>query len=242
MCPGNKSKSPAVVLVSGGMDSAVTLAIARNRGHSCYGLTFDYGQRHRVELKMATTVCEALGATTQRVFRLGLDDFGGSALTDPEWTVPTGGTGGKDVPTTYVPARNTIFLAIALAWAEILDARDLYIGANAVDYSGYPDCRPEYFTAYERLARLATRAGVENRPIQIHAPLLSMSKSAIIRQGTELGVDFAVTLSCYQPDADGRACGGCDACLFRRKGFAEAGMPDPTRYAAAAANNQVGSA
>lgn len=243
MCPGNKPKSPAVVLVSGGMDSAVTLAIARSQGYNCYGLTFDYGQRHRIELAMAATVCRALGATTHRVFRLGLDAFGGSALTDPKWTVPTGGPdGGESIPTTYVPARNTIFLAIALAWAETLGARDLYIGANAVDYSGYPDCRPEYFAAYERLAQLATRAGMEGRPIQIHAPLLRMSKAAIIHRGIELGVDFAVTLSCYQPDADGRACGGCDACRFRRKGFAEAGTPDPTRYAATAANNQPGSA
>ena len=236
-------KSPAVVLVSGGMDSAVTLAVARRRGHTCHGLTFDYGQRHRVELDMAAGVCHTLGTATHRVFRLRLDEFGGSALTDLAQVIPTHGAHQEGIPATYVPARNTVFLSIALAWAETLDARDIYIGANAVDYSGYPDCRPEYFAAYEQLARLATRAGVEGQPIRVHAPLLSMSKAAIVRQGIELGVVFADTLSCYQPDAAGRACGHCDACRFRRKGFTEAGVPDPTRYAATAQDNdQAGSA
>jgi 7-cyano-7-deazaguanine synthase len=218
----------AVVLVSGGMDSAVTLAVARAAGFDCHALSFDYGQRHRVELEAAARVARALGAASHRVIRFDLAQFGGSALTDPGIAVPEQPAGG--IPVTYVPARNTILLSFALAQAEVLGANDIFIGVNAVDYSGYPDCRPEYIAAFQNLARLATRAGVEGAAITIHAPLIALSKAEIVRRGTKLGVDFGATVSCYQPDDAGRACGRCDACRLRRDGFAAAGLRDPTRY------------
>jgi 7-cyano-7-deazaguanine synthase len=218
----------AVVLVSGGLDSATVLALAAASGARCHALTFDYGQRHRVELEAARRVARQLGAADHRVVRLDIGWMGGSALTDTRIAVPQESTPG--IPVTYVPARNTIFLSIALGWAEVLDARDIYIGANAVDYSGYPDCRPEFIQAFENLANLATRAGVEGQGFQVHAPLMHMHKQEIIRAGSGLGVDYALTLSCYDPDADGRACGRCDACRLRAQGFAEAGIADPTRY------------
>jgi 7-cyano-7-deazaguanine synthase len=218
----------AVVLVSGGLDSATVLALAAASGARCHALTFDYGQRHRVELDAARRVARQLGAADHRVVRLDIGWMGGSALTDTRIAVPQESTPG--IPVTYVPARNTIFLSIALGWAEVLDARDIYIGANAVDYSGYPDCRPEFIRAFENLANLATRAGVEGQGFQVHAPLMHMHKREIIRAGSGLGVDYALTLSCYDPDAGGLACGRCDACRLRAQGFTEAGIPDPTRY------------
>ncbi len=218
----------AVVLVSGGLDSATVLALAAASGARCHALTFDYGQRHRVELDAARRVARQLGAADHRVVRLDIGWMGGSALTDARIAVPQESTPG--IPVTYVPARNTIFLSIALGWAEVLDARDIYIGANAVDYSGYPDCRPEFIRAFENLANLATRAGVEGQGFQVHAPLMHMHKQEIIRTGARLGVDYALTLSCYDPDAGGLACGRCDACRLRAQGFAEAGIADPTRY------------
>jgi 7-cyano-7-deazaguanine synthase len=218
----------AVVLVSGGLDSATVLALAGAAGARCYALSFDYGQRHRVELEAARRVAQALGAVDHRVVKLDIGWMGGSALTDATIAVPSGPTEG--IPVTYVPARNTVFLSIALGWAEVLDAPDIYIGANAVDYSGYPDCRPEFMQAFERLANLATRAGVEGRGFHVHAPLMSMSKSDIIRTGAELGVDYSLTISCYDPDTAGFACGRCDACRLRARGFIEAGVADPTRY------------
>jgi 7-cyano-7-deazaguanine synthase len=218
----------AVVLVSGGLDSATVLALAAASGARCHALTFDYGQRHRVELDAARRVARQLGAADHRVVRLDIGWMGGSALTDTRIAVPQESTPG--IPVTYVPARNTIFLSIALGWAEVLGARDIYIGANAVDYSGYPDCRPEYIRAFENLANLATRAGVEGQGFQVHAPLMHMHKQEIIRTGARLGVDYALTLSCYDPDASGLACGRCDACRLRAQGFAEAGIADPTRY------------
>ncbi|MEK6770879.1 MAG: 7-cyano-7-deazaguanine synthase QueC [Pseudomonadota bacterium] len=218
----------AVVLLSGGLDSATVLAIAREEGLTCHALTFDYGQRHRVELEAARRVAASLGVADHRIVPLALGWMGGSALTDPAIAVPK--TPGEGIPVTYVPARNTVFLSIALGWAEVLGARHLYLGVNAVDYSGYPDCRPEYLEAFERLANLATRAGVEGRPLRLHAPLLHMTKADIIARGALLGVDFSLTLSCYDPDGEGRACGGCDSCRLRAHGFAEAGRPDPTCY------------
>ena len=218
----------AVVLVSGGLDSATVLALAAASGARCHALTFDYGQRHRVELDAARRVARQLGAADHRVVSLDIGWMGGSALTDARIAVPQKSTPG--IPVTYVPARNTIFLSIALGWAEVLDARDIYIGANAVDYSGYPDCRPEFIRAFENLANLATRAGVEGQGFQVHAPLMHMHKHEIIREGSRLGVDYALTLSCYDPDANGLACGRCDACRLRAQGFAEAGIADPTRY------------
>jgi 7-cyano-7-deazaguanine synthase len=218
----------AVVLLSGGMDSATVLAIAREQGYACHALSFRYGQRHVAELQAAARVAEALGAADHRVMDLDLSVFGGSALTDANIPVPQEPTEG--IPPTYVPARNTVFLAIALAWAEVLPARDIFIGVNAVDYSGYPDCRPAFIEAFERLANLATRAGVEGEGFTIHAPLLHLSKAEIIRRGHALGVDYAATVSCYAADAEGRACGVCDACRLRAKGFADAGLPDTTRY------------
>jgi 7-cyano-7-deazaguanine synthase len=218
----------AVVLVSGGLDSATVLALAGASGARCYALSFDYGQRHRVELEAARRVAQALGAVDHRVVKLDIGWMGGSALTDATIAVPSGPTEG--IPVTYVPARNTVFLSIALGWAEVLDAPDIYIGANAVDYSGYPDCRPEFMQAFERLANLATRAGVEGRGFHVHAPLMSMSKSDIIRSGAALGVDYSLTISCYDPDTAGFACGRCDACRLRARGFIEAGVADPTRY------------
>jgi 7-cyano-7-deazaguanine synthase len=218
----------AVVLVSGGLDSATTLAIARDEGYACYALTFDYGQRHRVELAAAQRVAASLGAADHRVVKLDLAWMGGSALTDT--SIPVPGTPTTGIPVTYVPARNTVFLSIALGWAEVQGATDIFIGANAVDYSGYPDCRPEFIAAFERLANLATRAGVEGAGFRIRAPLMHWNKAEIIRRGAALGVDFALTLSCYDPDADGRACGRCDSCRLRAQGFTAAGIPDPTHY------------
>ncbi|MCZ8131431.1 MAG: 7-cyano-7-deazaguanine synthase QueC [Steroidobacteraceae bacterium] len=218
----------AVVLVSGGLDSATTLAIARERGRACYALSFDYGQRHRVELEAAARIARALGAVEHRTMRIDTAGIGGSALTDPSIAVPESPTAG--IPVTYVPARNTVFLALALGWAEVLGARELWIGVNAVDYSGYPDCRPAFVAAFERLANLATRAGVEGDRFLVHAPLIDLTKAQIVARGTALGVDYAASVSCYQPDADGRACGRCDSCRLRAEGFAQAGLPDPTRY------------
>lgn len=221
----------AVVLLSGGLDSATTLAIARSEGHACYALSVAYGQRHRAELAAAARVAAALDAREHRVVDVDLAQFGGSALTDTSLAVPTAGVQ-PGIPLTYVPARNTVMLALALAWAEVLGSRDIFIGVNAVDYSGYPDCRPEYVSAFEAMANLATRAAVEGARLSIHAPLIRLSKGEIIRRGAALGVDYALTVSCYQADAAGRACGICDSCRLRRAGFAAAGMPDPTRYAA----------
>ncbi len=224
------SPSNAIVLLSGGLDSATVLADARARGFACHALSFDYGQRHRAELDAARHVATALGAREHRVVSIDLAQFGGSALTDATLAVPTQG-GGPGIPLTYVPARNTVMLSLALAWAEVLGARDIFIGVNAVDYSGYPDCRPEYIEAFQAMANLATRAAVEGARMHIHAPLLDLSKAQIIRSGVDLGVDYSLTVSCYQADAAGRACGLCDACRLRRAGFAEAGLADPTRYA-----------
>lgn len=220
--------SRAVVLLSGGLDSATTLAVARTEARACYALTVDYGQRHRLELDAARRVAAALGAAEHRIARFDLSWIGGSALTDPAQPVPH--QPGDGIPSTYVPARNTILLSLALGWAEVLDAQAVYIGANAVDYSGYPDCRPEYLEAFERLAALATRAGVEGRPVRIRAPLVRLPKAEIIRTGSRLGVDFALTLSCYDPDPEARACGACDSCRLRAAGFRAAGVPDPTPY------------
>ncbi len=218
----------AVVLVSGGLDSATVLAMARAAGYACYTLSFDYGQRHRAELLAAERVSAALGDVEHKVVRLNLDSIGGSALTDTAIPVPEQATEG--IPVTYVPARNTVFLSIALGWAEVLGARDIFIGVNAVDYSGYPDCRPEYIEAFQAMANLATKAGVEGRTLTIHAPLISMGKAGIIQAGIDLGVDYALTVSCYQATPEGLACGRCDSCRLRRQGFADAGVPDPTRY------------
>jgi len=219
----------AVTLLSGGLDSATCLAIARQTGFVCHCLSVDYGQRHQAELQAAARVAARLGAAEHRIVHLDIAQFGGSALTDPTIPVPTGGVQ-PGIPVTYVPARNTIMLALALAWAETLGASDIFVGVNAVDYSGYPDCRPAFIHAFERLANLATKAGVEGRPIRIHAPLIDLSKAEIIRRGAALGVDYALTVSCYQADEEGRACGLCDACRLRRAGFAAAGIPDPTVY------------
>jgi 7-cyano-7-deazaguanine synthase len=222
---------PAVVLLSGGLDSATCLAIARSQGFSCHCLSFDYGQRHRAELAAAERVARALGAAEQRVLALDLAQFGGSALTDTSITVPVDGVQ-PGIPVTYVPARNTIMLALALAWAEVLGSRDIFVGVNAVDYSGYPDCRPEYIAAFETMANLATRAGVAGLRLTIHAPLIELSKADIIRRGAGLGVDYALTVSCYRADAEGNACGVCDSCRLRAAGFAAAGFADPTPYLA----------
>jgi 7-cyano-7-deazaguanine synthase len=223
-----RAEPKAVVLLSGGLDSATVLAIARERGYACHALSMDYGQRHVAELAAARRVAAALGAIEHRIIPIALDAFGGSALTDRTIAVPERETQG--IPVTYVPARNTVFLALALGWAEVLGARDIWIGVNALDYSGYPDCRPAFIEAFERLANLATKAGVEGDGLHVHAPLIEMSKAQIIREGLRLGVDYALTVSCYQADAKGRACGRCDSCRLRRKGFADAGLPDPTRY------------
>jgi 7-cyano-7-deazaguanine synthase len=224
-----EDRPPAVVLVSGGLDSATCLAIARTEGYACHALSFAYGQRHLAELAAARRVAGSLGAVDHRVMNIDLAAFGGSALTDRGIAVPEGPTTG--IPVTYVPARNTVFLSLALAWSEVLGAHDIFIGVNAVDYSGYPDCRPEFIEAFERLANLATRAGVEDgERLRIRAPLVSLSKADIIRRGIDLGVDYSLTVSCYQADDAGRACGRCDACRLRREGFAAAGVPDPTPY------------
>lgn len=218
----------AVVLVSGGLDSATTLAIARSQGYICYALSFNYGQRHVCELRSAQQVTQAMGVAEHKTIPLDLSQIGGSALTDKNIDVPQQPTQG--IPVTYVPARNTVFLAIALGWAEVLQAQDIFIGVNAVDYSGYPDCRPEFIAAFETMANLATRAGVEGQPFRIHTPLIQLTKADIIRQGLGLGVDYALTISCYNPDEQGRACGVCDSCRIRAAGFRDAGVADPTAY------------
>ena len=226
--PAAAPLSPAVVLLSGGLDSATTLALARAAGHACHALSFDYGQRHRLELEAARRVAAALGAVEHRVMKIDTAGIGGSALTDATIAVPEAPNAG--IPVTYVPARNTVFLALALGWAEVLGARDIWIGVNAVDYSGYPDCRPAFIAAFEMLASLATRAGVEGQHFRVRAPLIELSKAEIIRRGMALGVNYGLTLSCYQPDPAGRACGRCDSCRLRRAGFETAGVADPTRY------------
>jgi 7-cyano-7-deazaguanine synthase len=219
----------AVVLLSGGLDSATVLALARAQGYACHCLSLDYGQRHRAELDAAARVAQALGAAHHRVVKIDLAGFGGSALTDANIAVPTGGIE-PGIPVTYVPARNTILLSFALANAEVIGANDIFFGANAVDYSGYPDCRPEYVSAYETLANLATRAATEGQRLTLHTPIIMLSKADIIRQGVALGVDYALTVSCYQATVEGLACGACDACRLRRTGFEQAALPDPTRY------------
>jgi len=216
------------VLLSGGLDSATTLAIARADGFRCHALSFDYGQRHRLELDAARRVAQALGAAEHRVLPMPVGELGHSALTDRSIPVPE--STGSGIPATYVPARNTVLLGCALGYAEVIGAGDIYLGVNAIDYSGYPDCRPEFIAAFEKLANLATKAAVEGRPMRIHAPLIELNKAEIIRRGIALGVDFALTLSCYQPDDSGRACGRCDSCRLRRAGFEQAGVADPTRY------------
>ena len=220
----------AVILLSGGLDSATVLALACEQGYSCHCLSLDYGQRHRAELAAAARVAHALGAARHRVVKIDLAGFGGSALTDTTIAVPTGGIA-PGIPVTYVPARNTILLSFALANAEVAGANDIFFGANAVDYSGYPDCRPQYVKAYETMANLATKAAVEGQPLTIHTPIIALSKADIIRKGIALGVDYALTVSCYQATDEGLACGQCDACRLRRDGFAQARVSDPTRYA-----------
>lgn len=223
-------KRKAVVLLSGGLDSATTLAIAKQAGFSCYALSFDYGQRHRAELAAAKVVAQHLQATQHKVITIGLDEIGGSALTDTQLNIPTTPTASDEIPITYVPARNTVFLSLALGWAEVLDADDIFIGVNAIDYSGYPDCRPAFINAFQSLANVATRRGVEGYRMNIQTPLITLSKADIIRKGIALGVDFSLTVSCYQADADGSACGVCDSCRLRRLGFEAAGVKDVTRY------------
>ncbi|MDP2759015.1 MAG: 7-cyano-7-deazaguanine synthase QueC [Sideroxyarcus sp.] len=218
----------AVVLLSGGLDSATVLSMARTQGFACHALSVDYGQRHHAELAAAQRVANVLGASEYRVIQLDLTAFGGSALTDKRIAVPEQASSG--IPLTYVPARNTIMLSLALAWAEVLQAQDIFIGVNAVDYSGYPDCRPAFVAAFEQMANLATKAAIEGKRLTLHAPLLDLSKAEIIRQGMQLGVDYAQTVSCYQADEQGLACGRCDSCRLRREGFQSAGFPDPTRY------------
>lgn len=217
------------MLLSGGLDSATVLAIARSKSYECHALSVDYGQRHRAELQAAGRVCAALGAHEHRTMRVDLAGIGGSALTDVKLVVPE--TPEPGIPATYVPARNTLFLSLALGWAEVIGARDIFVGVNAVDYSGYPDCRPVFIEAFEALAQVATKAGVEGGRFKIHAPLIDMSKAEIILAGMDLGVDFGATVSCYQADAEGRACAKCDSCRLRAAGFAAANVPDPTVYA-----------
>jgi 7-cyano-7-deazaguanine synthase len=218
----------AVILASGGLDSTTVLAIAQAQGLQCYTLSFDYGQRHRSELLAAERISRLMQAAEHKVVHLNLDSIGGSALTDTAIAVPEEETEG--IPVTYVPARNTVFLSIALGWAEVLEAQHIFIGVNAVDYSGYPDCRPEYIRAYEQMANLATKAGVEGKPLTINTPLMEMTKGEIIHAGLQLGVDYSLTVSCYQATEDGLACGLCESCRLRRQGFLDAGIPDPTRY------------
>jgi len=222
------SEKRAVILLSGGLDSATVVAMAKAEGFSCYSMSFDYGQRHRAELQAAEQVARQLGVIEHKVIGLDLNGIGGSALTDDSIAVPE--TPSEGIPLTYVPARNTVFLALALGWAEVLNAQDIFIGVNAVDYSGYPDCRPEFVKAFETMANLATKAGVEGQGFRIQAPLQYLSKAEIIQVGTRLGVDYGLTVSCYQADAQGRACGRCDSCRLRAAGFAGAGLTDPTRY------------
>ena len=224
---------PAVVLLSGGLDSATVLAIAHSQGYECHAIAFDYGQRHRAELDASLRQAKALGAKSHRVVHVDMNQFGGSALTDFSIEVPEAHSQ-AGIPSTYVPARNTVMLSLALALAETLQSRDIFIGDNADDYSGYPDCRPEYIAAFEHLANLATKAGIEGTRFRVHAPLINLSKAEIIRLGTELGVDYSLTVSCYQANAEGEACGHCDSCALRAAGFAAAGIPDPTRYRAKA--------
>ncbi len=219
----------AVVLISGGLDSTTVLAIAKSQGYDCYTLSFDYGQRHKAELLAAERTANSLGSLQHKLIKLDLRSIGGSALTDDLIDVPEQETQG--IPVTYVPARNTIFLSIALGWAEVLQAQDIFVGVNAVDYSGYPDCRPEYIQAFEKMANLATKAGVEGKKLSIQTPLMKMTKSDIIRQGIQLGVDYSLTVSCYQADDAGRACGKCDSCRLRKQGFIQAAIADPTLYA-----------
>lgn len=223
------SNKRAVVLLSGGLDSATVLASVRAQGFDCYTMSFDYGQRHRSELDASRRISKALGALEHKVIGIDLDGIGGSALTDSTLAVPQAATQGE-IPVTYVPARNTVFLSLALGWAEVLQAYDIFIGVNDVDYSGYPDCRMAFIQAFERVANLATREGVEGRPFRIQAPLQSMSKADIIRLGTQLEVDYALTVSCYQADLEGRACGNCESCQLRKQGFINAGINDVTRY------------
>jgi 7-cyano-7-deazaguanine synthase len=218
----------AVVLLSGGLDSATVLAIAKAENYGCYTISFDYGQRHRAELDASMALSKQLGAVEHKVINIDLTAIGGSALTDNNIAVPQQHEEG--IPVTYVPARNTVFLSIALGWAEVLNAEAIFVGVNAVDYSGYPDCRPEYIAAYEKMANLATKTGVEGQPLKIETPLIDLSKAAIIQRGIALGVDYSQTVSCYQADEQGRACGQCDSCRFRKQGFEQAGIPDPTRY------------
>lgn len=222
------SQKKAVILVSGGLDSTTVLAIARSQGYACYTISFDYGQRHRAELLAASRTATLLGSVQHKVVSLDLRSIGGSALTDDSLAVPEAETVG--IPVTYVPARNTVFLSIALGWAEVLGANDIFIGVNAVDFSGYPDCRPEYIQAYETMANLATRAGVEGQALRIQAPLMNMSKAEIVKLGLTLGIDYGTTVSCYQATEEGLACGVCDSCRLRRIGFEQAGIKDPTRY------------
>ncbi len=222
------SEKKAVILLSGGLDSATVVAMAKAEGYQCYSMSFDYGQRHRVELQAAERVAHQLGVIEHKVVGLNLNGIGGSALTDLSIDVPESPSLG--IPITYVPARNTVFLALALGWAEVLEAQDIFIGVNAVDYSGYPDCRPEFIEAFERMANLATKAGVEGEGFRIRAPLQYLSKAQIIQTGLANGVDYALTVSCYQADEEGRACGKCDSCRLRAEGFANAGVADPTRY------------
>ncbi|PYT19500.1 MAG: 7-cyano-7-deazaguanine synthase QueC [Acidobacteria bacterium] len=224
----------AVCLLSGGIDSSTCLGVARREGFECYALSFDYGQRHRIELQAAARVAEFFGAREHRIIPVDLRAFGSSALTADDLAVPKHRSAAEmtqGIPVTYVPARNTIFLAFALAWAEVLECSDIFIGVNAIDYSGYPDCRPEFIEAFERLANLATKSGVEGSRMRIHTPLIKLSKAEIVRLGASAGLDFALTHSCYDPDQGGRPCGQCDSCLLRRKGFQEAGLRDPLRYA-----------
>lgn len=218
----------AVILVSGGLDSTTALAIARSEGYDCYTMSFDYGQRHRVELMAAERTAKALGSLSHKVINLDLRSIGGSALTDESIDVPEHETAG--IPVTYVPARNTVFLSIALGWAEVLGAQDIFIGVNAVDYSGYPDCRPDYIAAFETMANLATRAGVEGNKLNIRTPLIDLTKAEIVQKGMALGVDYGLTVSCYQANDKGEACGKCDSCRLRRAGFVQAGVADPTHY------------
>lgn len=224
------SSPKAVVLVSGGLDSTTVLAIAKNQGYDCYTLSFDYGQRHRVELEAAERLSRDMGAIEHKTVVLDLRTIGGSALTDDTIDVPEQHTEG--IPVTYVPARNTVFLSIALGWAEVLEANDIFIGVNAVDYSGYPDCRPDYIKAYETMANLATKAGVQGHSLRIQTPLIDLTKAEIIQKGVQLGVDYAQTVSCYQANSQGEACGRCDSCRLRQQGFKDAGVTDPTRYTA----------
>ncbi|MGH6636608.1 MAG: 7-cyano-7-deazaguanine synthase QueC [Gammaproteobacteria bacterium] len=226
--PTVNDKPRAIALVSGGLDSATCLALAKHQGFDCYALSFDYGQRHAAELEAARRVAATIGVFRHKIVSLDLRQFGGSALTDDAIEVPV--TPSEHIPVTYVPARNTIFLSYALAWAEVTECYDIFIGVNAVDYSGYPDCRPEYIQAYQAMARLATKAGVEGRPVRIHTPLIHLTKAEIVKKGVELGVDYGLTVSCYQADAQGRACGVCEACRLRAEGFKAAGVADPTIY------------